>query len=252
MQNKKPNIIRLIASIFVIVAATMSLSAMSMPLTGTPPGTFIGLPFPGDTGAPNAFNPIFTDANGSFNGTWDNTAAASAWHGTITGTPDRIRKAPGNTGTEEMNFSGLTNGYLPENTFFVLGDLDQGSQSGEFISLRAWDISNSPILVPWLDEPTFQDGTNDPQLASMLPDFNWDSTTGTYTFDGNGETFPGNPSTVVFMHNNQRILRLEVNDQTEFAGFGLRAPPSIAMPVPATVWLFCSGLIGLIGIRMRK
>lgn len=141
---------------------------------------------------------------------------------------------------------------MPENSFFGLGDLDRGSQSGELISFRAWDLLDNLITLPWLDEPTFQNGINNPQLASMLPDFNWNSVTGTYTFDGNGETFSGNPSTVVWMHNNQKILKLEVNDQTEFAGFGLSAPPSIAVPVPATIWVFGSGLIALIVRRVRK
>lgn len=229
------------STLLVIGAATLSLPAASTPLTGMG-----DLPFPGDTGPPDRINPIYVDTVGRpFTGTWDTTAALD-WRGTFTGTPVRT-----NVGTYTMNFSGLKRNFLPENSFFILGDLDRGSSSGEIISLRAWDLMDRLITTAWLDVPTYQDGIDDPQLAEMLPDFKWDDTNGIYSFDGNGETWSGNPSTAVFMHNNQQLLRLEVDDRTAFAGFGIAAPPSVVSE-PATVGVLWASLATLIFLRRRR
>ncbi len=249
MIPKKPNLISLITSILLgLAAATISLSAASAPLIGTS-GIFNDLPFPGHTpGLPDRINPIYVDATRSFTGTW-NTTAALEWQGTFSGTPARVVTSTNPVGINTMNFSALPNGVLPKNTFFGLGDLDNGTGSPEFISLRAWDLSNTLITTPWLDEPTFQDGTDNPQLASMLPEFKWDSVTGTYTFTG--ENVPNNPSTNVFMFNNTPILELEVNDQTPFAGFGIAAPPR-TVSEPAIVWLIILGLTTLIFLKWQR
>ncbi|MEE9355574.1 MAG: hypothetical protein V3U75_08300 [Methylococcaceae bacterium] len=234
--NRMPN------RLLIIVAAAISLPvAANIPLSGSG-----DLPFPGDTGLPTTIVPIYADATESFTGTWDTTAAL-AWQGTFTGTPDRIIGTASFVGINTLNFSGLTNRVLPIKSFFGLGDLDRGSNGDEIISLRAWDASSSLITTPWLDEPTYQSGPG-VQVASMLPNFTWNATTGTYSFDGNGQDGRGNPNTTVLMFNNQEILLLEVNDKTAFANFGLSAPP---IPIPAAVWLFGSGLIGLLGVGRK-
>lgn len=215
---------QMMGKLLIIMTAMTSLPVVSAPaLTGSG-----DLPFPGDTGLPESVIPIFNDDSGVFTGIWD-TTAASAWQGTFTGTLNFI--STGNfTGINTLDFSGLKNGVLPINSFFGLGDLDEGSASGEIIKLTAYN-SNGLITTPWLNEPTYQAGTG-VQEASMLPDFDWDPQTGTYTFDGNGETWPGNPSTGVFMQNNQEILTLVIDDQTPFGGFGLRAPLPSSCDIP--------------------
>jgi Ca2+-binding RTX toxin-like protein len=210
-----------------IVAMTLvSASSLAMPLVGSgrlPPGT---------TGSPAFIAPLYADvpvsAPVSFTGTWDATAP-SAWQGTFTGTPTFIRSTANNIGINKIDFSGLPTGVLPKQSFFALGDLDDGSSSGEIITLTAWDADGDLITMPWLDEPSYQSGrgASDPK---SLPDFTWDQVTGTYSFDGNGEDFRGNPSIVVFMRNNKEIGFLEVNDQTAFAGFGLSAPSTPPPP----------------------
>ena len=250
-KHKKLNL-TILNLVFGVLITIVSLPVASTPLIGTP-SILNDLPFPGDTGLPNRVAPTYVNNSStvSFTGTWD-TAAALEWQGTFTGSPDL---PPGNFAiTYSMNFSSLMNGVLPVNSYFGLGDLDGGSASNEVITLRAWDSTNTLITTPWLDEPTYQDGTNNPQLASMLPDFMWDSSAGIYTFAGSGETFAGNPSTSVIMLNNQEILILEVDDQTAYAGFGLSAPifvPAPApVPAPTTVCLIGLGLIGI--FKMSK
>ncbi|MCP3907187.1 MAG: PEP-CTERM sorting domain-containing protein, partial [Oceanicoccus sp.] len=191
------------------------------------------------------------DLTGSFTGTWG-SPAASAWHGTFTGTPNRTVTTSSNTGINTLDFSGLTLGILPTNTFVALGDLDAGSASGELISFRAWDALGL-ITTAWLEEPSYQVGVGT-QVAEMLPDYQWDPGTSTYTFDGNGETWLGNPSTGVYMLTNQQILTMEINDQTSYAGFGIYAPRSQSpqVPEPATFLLFCTGLIGLARYKKNR
>ncbi len=248
MQNTIGNFaVSFVSKLLFIMAATISLPALSVPLTGSG-----DLPFPGDTGAPDIVHPTYVDSAGSFTGTWD-SQAASAWHGTFTGTPDRIVTTSSNTGINTLDFSGLVLGILPVNTFVALGDLDAGSASSELISFRAWDTLGRIITRPWLEEPSYQDGLGT-QVAEMLPNYEWDSGTSTYTFDGNGETWLGNPATGVYMLTNQEILTMEINDQTSFAGFGISAPRSQSpqVPEPATFLLFCTGLIGLVRYKKNR
>ncbi len=225
----------------VLLTAMISLPAVSSPLIGSG-----DLPFPGDTGAPDSISPTYVDSTVSFTGTWDSTAA-SAWQGTFTGSPARIANTSSGTGINTFDFGGLAIGILPTNTFIGLGDLDAGSSSSELISFRAWDASGSLITTAWLEEPSYQTGTGS-QVAEMLPDFSWNAITGIYTFDGNGETWAGNPSTGVYMLTNQQILTLEVNDQTSYAGFGISAPRA-QVPEPTTFLLIITGIIGFLGYK---
>lgn len=57
------------------------------------------------------------------------------------------------------------------------------------------------------------------------------------TVDGNGDSIPGLP----------------LSDETPFPGFSMALNGSLtSVPLPATVWLFGTGLIGLIGLARRK
>ncbi len=229
-----------------LVLSTISAPVLAAVLSGA------GIvPLPAiNLGTPTLINPLITDNSpNGFSGAWSNPAA-TPWSGTFTGT-GTLPSTP-NIGTGVYDFSGLINnsGLLPVNTFFNISDLDFGSATTEKIILTAFSSSGNILNTPWLQEPDWIWGTT-AVTQNSLPAYIWNSTNGTYTFDGAGETFIGNPNLVFTMLNNQEISQLEVTKLTAYAGFSISAPA--AVPLPAAFWLLSSGLITLLGFcRFRQ
>jgi hypothetical protein len=190
-------------------------------------------------------NPIINGSGTS--GTWVSTPADAAWVGigsyTIAG-PGTGNVA---TGTTTYTFG---SGGLPVSTYFKFQDVDGGSGPGETIKLTAYDSGNNLITTPWLDTTVGVWGYGAGVLAAM-PFYSWTSSTGTYLFDGAGETWPDNPNVNFALTNNMTIDTLVIEKATTNNGFSFGAPTSI--PLPAAGWLFITGLLGLIGLgRTRR
>lgn len=185
-----------------------------------------------------------------FTETWDGTNAAAPWSGVgteIVGTG--IRPTSENSGSGGYDFSGLTNngGQLPSGTFFNLSDLDAGSGAESF-TIRAFDLLGDVLTDGWLDDAvSATTGQGSVLSQTNMPQYVWDSGSGTYTFDGSN--IPGNPAILVQLITNQQIATIEYT-KTDFHAFAFMAPAEV--PVPAAAWLFGSGLLGLAGIAKRK
>lgn len=223
----------------------VSLTVSAAPLSGS---GVVPLPVT-NLGTPTYVTPTYIDNSPvNFSGTW-NSPAATPWQGTFSGT-GTLALAASSTGTGVFDFSGLSNnsGLLPANTFFTIGDLDFGSSTSEKIILKAYDVTGGLLQTPWLEAPDWVWGA--PIVQSAMPTYIWSAVDYTYTFDGSGETYAGNPSVAFSMLSNQEIAVLEETKLTAYAGFSINAPT--AVPVPAAVWLFGSGLLGLAGLARRR
>jgi predicted enzyme related to lactoylglutathione lyase len=137
----------------------------------------------------------------NFTANWTSPSPAP-WLGTIVGTGYSLLEKFG-AYTTDVDFSGLTNGELPVDTFIYFGDLDNGSHSGESYTITAYDSANSVITSPWLDDMVFCNaGTLPTSLASCV----WNGSD--YFLDGSA--VPGNPHVGFFLRNNQAIRQLHV------------------------------------------
>ncbi|HWP40725.1 MAG TPA: hypothetical protein VNL70_07355 [Tepidisphaeraceae bacterium] len=216
-----------------MLLGVLNIASWAAPLTGS--GV---LPFPGATGDPPRDNYLATGTGpGPFTGTWPgagpNTPPQTPWWGTFDASgpmPHTPPSGPNTTGTTWYNFTVPTfpNGVLPVGTYFVFGDLDNGSSSAEQYQLRAFGPSGQ-LLTPWLDEP-FAASAN--ATAADMPSYSFSG--GVYTFDGS--TVPGNPVVAVYLQNNSVITRMEVTRSSTFTSFILAAPP---IPEPG-----CGALVG--------
>lgn len=75
------------------------------------------------------------------------------------------------------------------------------------------------------------------------------------TLDPNGSAFSGTniPNPLLPLSNSFFIYLESVNGATQAAGIGLPGSLTVTpVPVPAAVWLFGSGLLGLVGVARRK
>jgi len=250
MKIIKNNLVKNIAvSALYLVSLTVSAGSID-PLDSL---TKVKVPFPAiNLGVPTYVNPTYVDNSPvGFSGTWS-SPAATPWLGTFTGTGTLALGASASaTGTGVFDFSGLTNngGLLPAHSYFTIADLDFGSATSETISLRAYDAAGDLLTDPWLEKPDWIFG-NGPLVPSALPSYIWDAGAGTYTFDGAGETYAGNPNVAFSMLNTVPISVLEETKLTAYASFSIKAPTVV--PVPAAVWLFGSGLLGLAGFARRR
>jgi len=194
--------------------------------------------------------PTYTPASfTTLNAAWA-TPAASPWTG---GTFDVSRPSgaaiPSSliVGKFRYDFGNMTNGggLLPLGTYFWIGDVDNGSGNNEFMELQAWDAAGT-LLSEWLDVPLYVYGSG--VTASAMTAYAWNGASMSYTFNGNA--VPLNPSIGIFMENNQEIAVLSLDKVDTHYSFALNAPE--AVPVPAAIWLFGSGLLGLMGVARRK
>jgi len=183
-----------------------------------------------------------------FTGTWSQPADP-AWHGTFSA----IGPIPTATtsGMTRYDFTTLNGGFLPLNTQLIFTDVDNGSGNDEIYELQAFDVNDDPIML-WLNAP-FAAWSMGTITAGDMSSAMWDDAgTGTnsiYTIDGG--SVPGNPNVNFASLTNQNIAFLEINKNAVAYGFGLRAP-QVVVPIPPAVWLFGSGLLGLVGIARRK
>ncbi len=170
----------------------------------------------------------------SFTGSWT-APAQTPWIGSFTATGS----VPGvsiNSGATFYDFTTLTSGTLPANTFFVFGDVDRGSTLSENISLMAFDTFGNAITTAWLNEPVgvwgSGNGTSGEPITTDMP--GWSLTGGAYKIDGATVT-GSNPSVAFALTSNTAIAYLEVSKAATHFGFSLAAP----VPAPA------SGVVGL-------
>ncbi len=195
-------------------------------------------PVPGVTGLSYVDN-----LNGTFTGNWTATPQPN-WVGSVTLTGPLVAGS-GPNGTSTFDFSGLTYGVLPGNSYFFFSDLDNGS-GPEHFTLQAFDATHTAISSPWLTTPIGQAGVGSP---ADMPGWDWNSTTSNaYTFDGG--TVPGNPTVGFVMESSLAMDSLVVVRDSSFANFAIGAPEPV--PEPTTLALFAGGLGLLLKLRRRK
>ena len=51
---------------------------------------------------------------------------------------------------------------------------------------------------------------------------------------------------------NLSSTQLEISHVSMFSGYTPPSPPPPSVPIPATVWLFASGLLGMVGVGLRR
>jgi hypothetical protein len=228
--------------------------AHAQQLTGTGPHIPLAptpvVPFPA-VGASYTMNTPTT-----FTGTWNSDPVPTAWLGTFTVTG--VNPAGSSIGLQTYDFSGLNFGILPNNSWFAMGDVDNGSGS-EQITLKAYDSTHTEITLPWLNSPALDQGGTGvaggaPQLTDM-PYWDWNGTAAyTYTFNGSTIT-GGNPNVGLALGNNMNIRYLEVSIADAGSGtsgdtFHLEAPTTV--PEPSTMALLAGGFGALFFFMRRR
>ena len=191
----------------------------------------------------------------TFTGTWAPSPVPTAWLGTFTVTG--VNPAGNSVGLDTYDFSGLTGGVLPANSWFVIGDLDNGSGT-EQITLKAYDATHTQIALPWLISPALDQQDNSslstPVPLANMPGWDWSVTTAnTYTLNGN--TVSGNPAVSLALGNNQNIRFLEVSLADAGSGtsgnvFHVEAPTTV--PEPSTVALLAGAFGALFFFMPRR
>jgi len=192
----------------------------------------------------------------TFTGTWNSSPVPTAWLETFTVTG--VNPAGNSVWLDTYDFSGLTGGVLPANSWFVIGDLDNGSGPTEQITLKAYDATHTQIALPWLISPALDQQDNSslstPVPLANMPGWDWSVTTAnTYTLNGN--TVPGNPAVSLALGNNQDIRFLEVSLADAGSGtsgnvFHVDAPTTV--PEPSTMALLAGGFGALFFFRRRR
>lgn len=226
-------------------------SVLATTLTGS--GDHLPLPMPAGV-MPTFVSPTLTDDGTIVIGTWESPADPD-WRGTFA-VEGPYPSSP-NLGLATFDFSGLSSTYLPENTFLIFGDLDSGSGIAEQFELRAFDTTPSMNLItePWLSEPiaTWNFGSTDP---NAMPRWEWNESTGTYTFDGSTEAFPGNPNLAFALLSEMQISKLEIDKNTTNYGFSLGSPVftttvATSEPTPILGFIFF-GILGTVSTLKYK
>ena len=158
-----------------------------------------------------------------FTGTWSATAMP-AWQGTFTAEGLRPASYYHSPDPCRHDFSGLASGVLPAGTYFTIYHLDQNGR----LTLKAFDAAHKVISSPWLNrKPLCQWGSGTgggypglPVLENM-PGWDWNASTGTYTFDGTAVT---NSAITIALSSCKAIGFLEVTRGNNSLSFGLLAP----------------------------
>ena len=214
-------------------------------------GSGINIPLGPDVNPfPAVGTPFVDNGGGNFTGTWSSPAQAN-WVGafTVTGVDPR-----GNSfGLSTYDFSTLPTAVLPTGSWFVLGDLDNGSGSLERITFVAYDAFHAVITSPWLDSPALaqKDGLSpgNPVSLTDMPGWNWDAGTSTYSFDGSN--VPGNPNIALALGNNQAITYLDANINGSSSSFVYHIEAPTEVPEPSTVAMLVGGL-GVMSFVVRR
>jgi hypothetical protein len=136
--------------------------------------------------------------------------------------------------TTTANLIGLVDNQTPTHSSGTTNPwtLSGGSGSYLFTALNGGDQTRSLILGPITNESTYcspkcPDGLGNQNFNPYIDE------TATFTLGISGVTADSSISNVVF-------------------SFGTAPETLVGVPIPAAVWLFGSGLIGLIGIARRK
>jgi hypothetical protein len=210
--------------------------ANGAPLTGA--GNHIPFPNP-NPGMPMFCPPTLNVVSPSFfTGTWA-APAHRDWRGTF----NAIGKVPSspNSGTTTYDFSGLRNGVLPRGTYFIFGDVDDGSGNEKF-DLSATLPSGGAVTTPWLDTPVGVWGG--PLNPVNMPA--WSHNSGAYHIDG--ITVPGNPAITFALLSNRPIRTLTLAKSDTNYGFAIAAP---CVPEPSSLMLMCLAP-GMMLLRRRR
>ena len=224
-------------AVFAALALAAGSTASASPLTGS--GPHLPLPAP-NPGAPlNQARSVAT-VPGGFTGTWT-APALTPWVGSFSA----IGPVPGTTssaaGATLYDFTSMPTGALPIGTYFRFGDIDQGAGVTETFVLQAFD-SSGIVTSAWLDAPIGVTGTG--VGPTTTASWNFDPSTGAYTFDGT--TVLGNPNVAFYLTNNVALTGLELQRSTTFSTFSLHAP----LPAPGPAALLGAG--ALVASRRRR
>jgi hypothetical protein len=233
----------------ILIAFFAGSQASATALTGS--GSHLMLPSPPNV-MPLFVTPTYTVTGTTFSGTWT-APADSAWTGTFTGTGSLPLSSAG-AGTTRYDFTSLSAGSLPSNTFFTFGDVDAGSGAGERFYLKAFDASMALITTEWLSVPVATWGPTGASNPLAMPGWAWNSIAhpGAYTIDGATTASSGiNPTFTFALLTAIPIRQLEVVKFTTNYAFGLAAP-TLPVPETSTLILFGTGLLGLLRFGWRR
>ena len=147
-----------------------------------------------------------------------------AWQGTFTAEGLRPAGYYYSPDACRHDFSGLAGGVLPAGTYFTIYQLNQNGR----LTLKAFDAAHKVISSPWLNrKPLCQWGSGTggghPGLPVVenMPGWDWNESTGTYTFDGIAVT----PAAItIALSSCREIGFLEVTRGDNSLSFGLLAP----------------------------
>ena len=123
----------------------------------------------------------------------------------------------------------------------VNGLFDSAGGTGPYID---WSVANDGIVSPLLDLWGATDSTMEEYRTVFITEL--DATT---------SSFQQGVARDTYIENGYGLLKTvvgSIDTDTEFLGAGHALVRVNAVPVPAAVWLFGSGLIGLIGFTRRK
>jgi len=222
--------------------------AAAAPLTGN--GSNMVIPTINPGAPANQARATPTLVTGGWTSSWTSPAAA-AWVGSFSVSGPIPAGSTNPTGLSRYVFNTLPTNVLPTGTFFRLGDLDGGSATAEAFELRAFDSAGGAITTAWLSEAVgvagVGTGTAGAILPNNMPSWDFNSTTGLYTFTGATVT-GGNPSISVYMESLTNIATLEVFRAQAFANFSLHAPLSVPAPGGAVALL----MVGLAPTVRRR
>ena len=173
-----------------------------------------------------AVNFTYAETPTGFTGTWS-ANAMPAWQGTFTAEGLRPAGYYYTADPCRHDFSGLATGVLPAGTYFTIYHLNRN----DHLTLRAFDSTHTLIASPWLNrKPLSQwghgSGPGFPGLPVLenMPGWDWQDSTGTYSFDGNAVT--ESHSVTIALSSCEPLGFLEVTRDNNSVSFGLLAPAS--------------------------
>ena len=230
VDDSKPSVIwshrKRIAIVAVLVFGILGFAAALVvqrnaqsPLTGS--GTHLPLAPIDNTLAAVEFK--YAENTTGFTGTWS-ANAMPAWQGTFTAEGFRPASYYHSPDPCRHDFSGLASGVLPAGTYFTIYHLNQNGR----LTLKAFDAAHKVITSPWLNrKPLCQWGSGTGRghpglpVVENMPGWDWNESTGTYTFDGLAVT----PATItIALSSCREIGFLEVTRSDNSFSFGLMAP----------------------------